>query len=62
MIKPLRDRGFTFKADDSEEGNLETAIKWRMAKSIAESTSIPVTVSGGVHPMVNYGRKYERNY
>ena len=41
-----RDRGFTFKADDSEEGNLETAIKWRMAKSIAESTSIPVTVSG----------------
>jgi len=41
-----RERGFVFKADDSEEGNIETAIKWRMSKSIAESTTIPIQVSG----------------
>jgi prophage tail gpP-like protein len=41
-----RPRGFAFKASESEEGNIETATKWRMAKSFAESISIPVRVAG----------------
>lgn len=41
-----RERGFVFKADESDEGNIEQAIKWRMSKSIAESASIPVQVVG----------------
>ena len=41
-----RERGFVFKADESDEGNIEQAIKWRMSKSIAESAAIPVQVVG----------------
>lgn len=41
-----RNRTFCFKASDSEEGNLKTAVKWRMAKSFNEALSIPVTVEG----------------
>ena len=41
-----RERGFVFKADESDEGNIEQAIKWRMNKSIAESAAIPVQVVG----------------
>ena len=41
-----RNRTFCFKASDSEEGNLSTAVKWRMAKSFNEALSIPVTVEG----------------
>jgi len=41
-----RARTFCFKASDSEEGNLSTAVKWRMAKSLNESASIPVSVEG----------------
>jgi prophage tail gpP-like protein len=39
-----RFRGFAFKASESEEGNLETAVKWRMSKSIAESYGVSVNV------------------
>ena len=39
-----RFRGFSFKASESEEGNLETAVKWRMSKSIAESYGVSVNV------------------
>ena len=41
-----RERGFVFKADESDEGNIQQAIKWRMSKSIAESAAIPVQVVG----------------
>jgi len=41
-----RARTFCFKASDSEEGNLSTAVKWRMAKSLNESASIAVSVEG----------------
>ena len=41
-----RARTFCFKAEDAEEGNLATAVKWRMAKSIAESVRLGVTVYG----------------
>lgn len=41
-----RNRTFCFKANDSEEGNLATAVKWRMAKSFNEALSIPVVVEG----------------
>lgn len=41
-----RERGFVFKADESDEGNIEQAIRWRMSKSIAESAAIPVQVVG----------------
>lgn len=39
-------RPFVFSADDSETGNLETAIKWKRAKSLADSTTLSVTVIG----------------
>ena len=41
-----RPRTFCFKAEDAEEANLGTAVKWRMAKSIAESVRVPVVVEG----------------
>jgi len=41
-----RPRGFAFKASEAEEGNIKTATQWRMAKSFAESISIPVAVAG----------------
>ncbi len=41
-----RERGFVFKADESDEGNIGQAIRWRMSKSIAESAAIPVKVVG----------------
>jgi prophage tail gpP-like protein len=41
-----RNRTFCFKATDSEEGNLKTAVKWRMAKSFNDALSIPVVVEG----------------
>lgn len=41
-----RARTFCFKADDTEEANLPVAVKWRMAKSLNESLSIPVDVEG----------------
>lgn len=39
-------RGFVFKATESGDKNITAAVQWRMAKSIAEAISIPVTVSG----------------
>ncbi len=39
-------RGFVFKATEADDKNLTTAVQWRMAKSVAEAISIPVTVSG----------------
>lgn len=41
-----RNRGYAFKATDAEEGNLQTAVQWRMSKSIAESYGVTVNVSG----------------
>lgn len=39
-------RPFVFSADDLEAGNLDTAIQWKRAKSLADSTSITITVTG----------------
>ena len=36
-----RERGFVFKADESDEGNIQQAIKWRMSKSMP-NRRIPV--------------------
>ncbi len=35
-----------FSADDLEAGNLDTALKWRRSKSLADSTSLEITVTG----------------
>ena len=39
-------RPFVFSADDLEAGNLETALKWRKSKALANSYSVSITVSG----------------
>ena len=39
-------RPFVFSADDLEAGNLETALKWRRSKSLADSTKLKITVTG----------------
>lgn len=39
-------RGFVFKATEADDKNITAAVNWRMAKSIADSISIPVTVAG----------------
>ena len=39
-------RPFVFSADDLEAGNLETALQWRRAKSLADSTKLKITTTG----------------
>lgn len=39
-------RPFAFNADDLEIGNLETALQWRKSKSLADSVTISITVTG----------------
>ncbi len=52
ISKTLQDKGvpilrpFVFQAPDVNAAMIEQAVKWRMAKSIADSVSIPVQVVG----------------
>jgi len=39
-------RPLVFSADDLEAGNLETALKWRKSKALADSYSVSITVTG----------------
>jgi len=39
-------RPLVFSADDLEAGNLETALKWRRSKALADSYSVSITVTG----------------
>lgn len=39
-------RPFAFNADDLEKGNLETALQWRKSKSLADSVTISITITG----------------
>ena len=39
-------RPFVFSANDLEAGNLETALKWRRSKSLADSTKLSITATG----------------
>jgi len=51
-------RPFAFSADESEADNIEQAVRWRMAKSIADATNVQVTVSGYRNPD---GQLWEEN-
>jgi prophage tail gpP-like protein len=39
-------RPLIFEASDLEEGNLDTAIKWKRSKALADSTVLVITVTG----------------
>lgn len=39
-------RPFAFTADDLEAGNLDTALQWKKSKSLADSVTISITVTG----------------
>lgn len=39
-------RPFVFSADDLESGNLETALKWKRSKALADSAGLSMTVTG----------------
>lgn len=39
-------RPFVFAANDLDAGNIETAIQWRRAKSLADSTALRITATG----------------
>ena len=45
-----RPRTMVFKATDAESANIETAIKWRRSKSMAEAATYDVEVSGWRNP------------
>lgn len=39
-------RPFVFSADDVESGGLETACKWKKSKSLADSATVSITITG----------------
>jgi prophage tail gpP-like protein len=51
-------RPFAFSADESESTTIETAVLWRMAKSLADSTVITAEVAGWRNPD---GQLWEEN-
>lgn len=51
-------RPFAFTADESEADNIEAAVRWRMAKSTADATSVTLTLAGWRNPD---GQLWEEN-
>jgi prophage tail gpP-like protein len=45
-----KSRFFTFKADDTTTGNIETAAKWKRSKLLADSLTIPFPCKGYYAP------------
>jgi prophage tail gpP-like protein len=39
-------RPFAFSADEADAGSIEDAVRWRMAKSVADATTIDVQIAG----------------
>jgi prophage tail gpP-like protein len=39
-------RPFVFSADDLEAGNLDSALKWRRSKALADSSPVSITMTG----------------